>query len=212
MTSATRTRRRPEERRAQLIELGLELLATRSSLDDLPMDELAAAAGISKGLVFHYFGSKRDFQAAVAEAAADEFFAVTEPDPTLDLDVQLRQSMEAFVGYVSQNRDAYVNLVRGTGGGDDAMSSLFGRTRDRFVGRILERLGAADDPSAMLRLAVRGWVAMAEEVTVTWAGDPRPDEAAVLTLLSDSLAHLVLMAVSATPVVSDLDAVDHAAD
>lgn len=67
--------------------------------------------------------------------------------------------------------------------------------------------GASDDPSPMLRLAVRGWVAMAEEVSVTWAGDPRPDEAAVLTLLSDSLAHLVLVAVSGTAMVPDLSAI-----
>ena len=65
MPPATRTRLRPEDRRAQLIGIGLELLASRRSLDDLPVEELATAAGTSKALLFHYFGSKQGFQVAV---------------------------------------------------------------------------------------------------------------------------------------------------
>ncbi|CAN5634036.1 TetR/AcrR family transcriptional regulator [soil metagenome] len=204
MPPATRTRRTPEARRAQLIELGLELLAGRTSLDDLPMDELAAAAGISKGLVFHYFGSKRDFQLAVAEAAADEFFAVTEPDPALDLDAQLESSIEAFVTYVRDHRDVYVNLVRGASSGDAAMRALFDRSRGRFVDRILERLGQVQDPSPLLRLAVRGWVALAEELAVAWADDPGVDGTELRILLSDSLAHVVLVGLTGSAVTPGL--------
>ena len=196
MAEPVRSRRSPEVRRAQLIELGLELLATRTSLDDLSMDEVAAAAGISKGLVFHYFGSKRDYQLAVAEAATDQFFQVTDPDPTLDLDGQLQQSVEAFVAYVAEHRDIYVNLVRGTASGDGAMRRLFDASRQRFVARILERLGMVDQPSPLLRLAVRGWVALAEEVTVTWADDMAPDQDTLIRLLRDSLAQVVLLALT----------------
>ncbi|MCU1499990.1 MAG: TetR family transcriptional regulator [Acidimicrobiales bacterium] len=204
MSPATRTRRTPEDRRAQLIELGLELLAGQRTLDELPMDELAAAAGISKGLVFHYFGSKREFQTAVAEAAADEFFAATEPDATLDLDAQLDQSIEAFVSYVRDHRHAYVNLVRGAASGDAAGQALFDRTRERIVARILERLGQATDPNPLLRLAVRGWVALAEELTLTWADDPAADRAEVSILLRDSLAHLVHVGLARAPVMPPL--------
>ena len=199
MPPATRTRRSPEARRAQLLDLGLELLAGRASLDDLPMDELAAAAGISKGLVFHYFGSKREFQLAVAQAAADDFFAVTEPDPELDLDAQLEQSIDAFVAYVRDHRDVYVNLVRGASSGDAALRALFDRSRDRFVGRILERLGRGVEATPLLRLAVRGWVALAEELTVAWADEPEADGDAVRVLLRDSLAHVVLVGLTGEP-------------
>ena len=196
MATSTRSRLSPEARRAQLIEIGLELLASRTSLDDLSMDEVAAAANISKGLVFHYFGSKRDYQLAVAHAATDEFFRDPDPDPSSDLDGQLQQSVEAFVSHVAQNRDVYVNLVRGTASGDEAMRELFAATRDRFVGRILDRLGMIDDPSSLLLLAVRGWVALAEEITVTWADDMAPDQATLIRLLRDSLAQVVLLALT----------------
>ena len=55
---APRTRLTPDQRRTQLIELGVSLLATRS-LDELTIDVLAEEAGISRGLLYHYFGSRR---------------------------------------------------------------------------------------------------------------------------------------------------------
>lgn len=193
MTKATRTRRTPEERRAQLLDLGVQMLAERP-LAELSMEELAGAAGISKALVFHYFGSKAEFQVAVASAAADEFFAVTEPDPTLDLDGQLDQSMCAFVRYVSDHREGYLMLVRGVSGGDGALGGLFTHTRDRFVRRIVDKLGPVDVGAPLLHLAVRGWVAFAEEVTVGWADDPTTSEDELLVLLRDSLTQIVALA------------------
>src|SRR5437868_5737634 len=79
---ATRTRAArldPEERRGQLIELGLRMLSSDSP-DPVPVDEIAEAAGISRGLLFHYFPTKRDFYVAVAQEAARPLLEVTERD------------------------------------------------------------------------------------------------------------------------------------
>jgi len=71
-TSATtsargRTRLAPDQRRTQLLDLGVSLLATRS-LDELTIDVLAEEAGISRGLLYHYFGGKDELYVAVLEA------------------------------------------------------------------------------------------------------------------------------------------------
>src|SRR5436190_145491 len=94
----TRVRLDPEARRAQLVQLGLQMLADRT-LDQLPVDEIAAAAGISRGLLFHYFPTKRDFGVAVARAAAQRLIDETAPDPALDLLAQLRAGIDAYVRY-----------------------------------------------------------------------------------------------------------------
>ena len=192
MTPATpaRSRLSPEERRAQLIGIGLELLRHRP-LHEVSVDELAAEAGISKALVFHYFGSKAELLQAIATAAAEEFIEVTEPDPSLPLEEQLEQSMAAFVRYVADNQTGYVMLVRGPASTDDAMRALFEQTRTRVVDRIIAKLGPLDPQPAGFRLVVRGWVAFAEDVTTTWVDDPSVDEAALLVLLRDSLTRLV---------------------
>lgn len=193
MTAATppvRSRLSPDERRAQLLALGLEMLRDRA-LHELSVDELAASAGISKALVFHYFGSKPELLLAIASAAADEFIAVTEPDADLPLDDQLEQSMAAFVRYVADNQVGYAMLVRGPASTDEAMQELFERTRTRIVDRIIDKLGPLDPAPPGFRLVVRGWVAFAEEVTTTWVGDPSVGEDALLGLLRDSLTRLV---------------------
>ncbi|MQA26173.1 MAG: TetR family transcriptional regulator, partial [Micromonosporaceae bacterium] len=67
----TRGRRRmpADDRRRQLVGLGLQML-TEVPIQDLSVDKVAAAAGISRGLLFHYFPTKRDFYIAVVRAAA----------------------------------------------------------------------------------------------------------------------------------------------
>src|SRR3954462_8664545 len=80
--SGKRSRLSPEARRAQLIELGVEMLATRR-LDELSVELIAHTAGISRGLLFHYFPSKQESPLEVARAAAAEMIRRTEPDPDL---------------------------------------------------------------------------------------------------------------------------------
>src|SRR5581483_404686 len=77
-----RTRLDPAARRAQLIELGVQMLATRT-LDELSVEDIATQAGISRGLLFHYFASKQEFHVEVARAAAAALIARTAPDPAL---------------------------------------------------------------------------------------------------------------------------------
>ena len=69
-TATARTRLSKEERRSQLLDLGVRLLSTRS-LDELSIDLLAEEAGISRGLLYHYFGNKHDFHEAVVRRAQD---------------------------------------------------------------------------------------------------------------------------------------------
>ncbi len=191
-TPATRSRLSPDERRSQLIAIGLEMLADRA-LHELSVEEIATAAGTSKALVFHYFGSRPELLRAIAEAAADDFIDRTEPDPSLPLEDQLEQSMQAFVRYVADHRVGYVMLVRGPATGADEMLGLFEQTRGRVVDRIVSKLGPVDDVPSF-RLVVRGWVAFAEEVTISWVGDPILSEDELLDLLNHSLAQLVALA------------------
>src|SRR5947199_5495441 len=91
-----RTRLDPVARRAQLIELGVEMLATRT-LDELSVEDIATKAGISRGLLFHYFASKQEFHTAVAQAAAQALLDRTEPDTALPPLEALRGGLVAFI-------------------------------------------------------------------------------------------------------------------
>src|SRR5262245_55398569 len=168
------------------------MLSTRP-LDTVAIDEIAAEAGISRGLLFHYFPTKRDYHLAVARAAAQDLLRRTDPDPSLDALSQLRASVEAFVDYVSENRDPYTAFIRGAAGGDPEARAVGDATREAFTQRVLARIGA-DRPSARLRVAVRGWVAFTEEVTVDCMAGAALERDELVALIVEALVTLVTMA------------------
>jgi AcrR family transcriptional regulator len=196
------TRLSREERRAQLVAFGMEMIGA-SSFDEVSVDDVAAAAGISRSLLFHYFPSKRDFHVAVATASADEFLDATAPNTSLPTAPQLRDSLERYFDYVGARRRAYVSLVRGATGGGDAMREVFDRTRQVIVDRILAGFGTSDAPP-LLQLAVRGWVAFAEEVSVAWLAGHGTSRTEVIDLLErtlfDTVARAVQVSDSSSPV------------
>lgn len=174
MTVPTRSRLAPDERRSQLLDLGVRLLATRS-LDELSIDLLAEEAGTSRGLLYHYFGGKQAFREAVVRRAADELIAQTAPPPGGDPLVRLQTSLAAYVDYVLANFEGYVSLIRGSAGGGETLRAIHEEARNVLSERIF-----AEDPDGELvadtprnRLVVRGWSALTEELVTTWGADRR---------------------------------------
>lgn len=189
-----RTRLDPEQRRAQLIELGVELLATRR-LDELSVELIAQTAGISRGLLFHYFASKHEFHVEVARAAAAEMLRRTEPDTALSPVDALRGALTAFIDYVEENPDNYKSLVRGASSGDAELRAIFDETRSTMAQRVIDvvaAMGLAVSPRATL--AIHGWVAYVEECVVRWIDHGTVARDELLDMLTKSLPALALSA------------------
>ena len=192
-TSVSRVRMTPDHRREQLLELGVRLLSTRP-LEELSIETLAEEAGISRGLLYHYFGNKQDFHTAVVQRAADDLFARTAPTGEGTPLEQLAGSLARYVDYVTENYQGYVSLIRGAGGGHEGLRRIYEESRSALTERLFDapvaeeaaQFGLTDTPA--VRLLVRGWSSFVEEVVVDWVRDPRGisrDE--LLVLLSGSL-------------------------
>lgn len=186
-TGARRVRMSPDSRREQLLRLGVELLATRT-LDELSIDVLAEEAGISRGLLYHYFRNKHEFHRAVVRHAADDLIAVTAPDPRLEPLTRLTTGLEAYVDYVEANFEAYSSLVRGAASGDAALREIYEDARTALTGRIfesLDELGLVDSPA--VRLLTNGWAAMVEEVVLGWVAQRQLPKEELLSVLTVAL-------------------------
>ena len=176
--SSTRVRMSPDSRREQLIELGVRLFATRA-LEDLSIETLAEEAGISRGLLYHYFGNKQEFHTAVVRRAADNLFAVTAPTGEGGPLEQLEGSLARYVDYVAANYQGYLSLVRGAAGGHEGLRAIYEESRAALTERLFEgpvaeeaaAMGLVDTPA--VRLIVRGWAALTEEVVLDWVRDHR---------------------------------------
>ncbi len=156
-----------DERRAQLLELGLQLFSDHS-YDELGVDDIARAAGISKGLLYHYFPSKRDYYVEVVRRAASELLARTDGAPHAEVSVEaLRGALDAYLDFVDQHARSYVALVRGGIGSDPEVVQLLEATRRTLTERIVSRI-SADAPPPLLRLALRGWIGLVESASLDW--------------------------------------------
>jgi AcrR family transcriptional regulator len=158
-------------------------LLSSHSLDELSIEMLAEQAGVSRGLLYHYFDSLQDFQRAVCRRAADDLIRVTAPVREGEPLERLARSLDAYVEYVAGNFEGYVSLVRGAASGNDELRDIYEEARAALTDRIFDE---ADEPGTegvldvftledtpAVRLMVRGWSAMAEEVVVSWVRDPR---------------------------------------
>lgn len=197
MRSRTRARLSVDERSAQLLDLGRRLFNARP-YDAISIDEIATAAGISKGLLYHYFPSKRHFYVAVVRAGAEHVQRVTAVRPELAPAEQLRQSIDSFLSYVEKNAAAYGHLLRSGVGTDPEASAIVEGTRRSMVDQVLRSIGLADGRPAV-RLAIRGWVGFAEAVTLEWAERRDVPRREVLRMLAVAFESTLALAATADP-------------
>lgn len=162
-----RVRLTADDRRRQLIGVGLSKLVEKP-IQDLSIDEVAAEVGISRGLLFHYFPTKRDFYLACIAAAGRRILRNTAPAEGLDPAGQVRSMVARYVEQVDRRRDFYLSLVHGTGGGDVNVVEVYDGIRRETTTRVLDALSL---PEAA-RSVVHAWWAYVEDHVLGWSAQP----------------------------------------
>jgi len=154
-----------DERRAQLLERGAELF-TSHPYDELSMQEIAKAVGISKALLYHYFPSKQAFFEETLSTWAERLRERTEPDPDLSPVEQLTASLDGFLSLVEENSVAYRNLMQ-SATGVSAIRDLIEEVRRATAQRILDGI-YPDGAAPKARTAVSGWLWFMDGACLNW--------------------------------------------
>src|SRR4051794_29619147 len=167
MDEASRARMSTDERREQLLRAGVELLGRRGH-DEVSIEEIAEAAGVSKGLLYHYFPTKKDFVLAALARGQEDLAERLRPDPELDSELQLEVSLDAFLDYVEEHASAYAAIFRRGGGGDPDIAAALDTARGQQMETMLDGLAAWGDApisterTPALETAVQGWTFFVE--------------------------------------------------
>ncbi len=160
----------PEARRAQLLELGSELLLAEP-LENLTVLRLANQAGVSRALVFHYFPTVRDLHLACLEVTArqlvDTIVEVTMADRHGD---PLGRGLHAFVDYLNRQPMTFLSMA-GYSTTDAGFGGVFEAVRQQLIDLVIEVREL--DADANCRLLLRGWVAFIEAAIFEWLADPQ---------------------------------------
>jgi AcrR family transcriptional regulator len=155
------------DRRAELLTIGRQLFA-KHAYDELSIDDVAAAAGVAKGLLYYYFRSKRGFYLATIRAEADELLALAQPDPALPPAERLRRTLDAYLAFVDQASDRFRALHLAGLGSDPEVRAIRDRDRAEFLRLIAEGVAHQPEPSPTLRTALEGWLSFIEGVSLDW--------------------------------------------
>jgi AcrR family transcriptional regulator len=181
-----RTRLSTRERSEQLLAIGAELFATRP-YDAVSIDEVAEIAKVSRGLLYHYFATKREFFASVVRAEATTLLRVTEPNPALPVTEQLTSGLDAYLDYALRHRNGYLLLHRGAVAVDEKIREIVEDCLATQRQRILAVLHGVQQPSAATELAVRGWLAFVIAVCLEWLEEQTVSRTALRDLLATTL-------------------------
>lgn len=104
--------RRHDERREQLLDIAASLFA-KHGLEGTTTKDIAKAAGVSPGLLYHYYSSKEDLLLNVIKRFKNEANDALEGD-ILDLPVEegLLRILSSFNDKVDKDRDLLLTVIR----------------------------------------------------------------------------------------------------
>ncbi|MGH3648999.1 MAG: TetR/AcrR family transcriptional regulator [Micromonosporaceae bacterium] len=193
-----RTRLEHDERRAQILTAARGLFSERD-YQAVSSSQIAVAAGVSRGLLNHYFGTKRDLYLEVMrELMAVPPVPVPEYVEGSTAEDRISQSVDGWLELLQRNANTWLVAIEAAGSGrDPEVEALLDEARERAVTRIVEVAGlgplAREHPE--VRGVLRGFSGMAEATTQQWLRAGRLTrrqahvllETALLTLIRDVL-------------------------
>ncbi|MER5408371.1 TetR/AcrR family transcriptional regulator [Streptomyces sp. NPDC002769] len=167
MTTGVRRRMGVEERRQQLIGVALELFSRRSP-DEVSIDEIASAAGISRPLVYHYFPGKLSLYEAALQRAADDLASRFVEPREGPLGARLLRVMRRFFDFVDDHGPGFSALMRGGPAvGSSKTNALVDAVRQAAYVQILSHL-KVENPPVRLELVIRSWISLVESTALLW--------------------------------------------
>lgn len=185
MAARRRNRLQLDQRREQLLELGIRLFSDRS-YDEIPIGEIAKAAGISKGLLYHYFPSKRDFYVEAVRHAAEQMLDTIGNASLSGSGVDgLRRGLDAYITYVEEHAVAYGTLIK-SGAADPDVAQIVEDARKRFMLQITTGAGL-DQPPPLVLIALAGWIGFVEAASLEWLASRSIEREALRELMVAAL-------------------------
>jgi len=194
MTSVTPRQRLPvAERRTLIVEAAGRLFGERG-YEGTRIDEIAAAAGVTKPIVYRHFGSKRDIYLSLLDRHRDDLAGFVASMPTEgSTEERLRSVLETWLDYVEARSYAWKMLFRDAGGGPEIAArrrEVHARARAVLV-ELIRSLAAAPPKRRELEpLAELMSMGMAALV-LWWIEDAAVSRAAVLDALTTAWVRLL---------------------
>ena len=134
-TPSAKRLRLQRERRIERILTASQTLFSTQAYDEIAIEDLAAAASMSKGLLYHYFASKRDLYVATVAHVLTQMAHFT------DLSPNLHAGLSQMLSLFEQSPGLAKMVLRGGIGVDPEVEGLLAAYRQQQLQRLYQSLG-----------------------------------------------------------------------
>jgi AcrR family transcriptional regulator len=180
------------DRRERLLAAGVAAFSG-ASYEEVSTERVAEQAGVAQGLLFHYFGSKREFFLEVMRRIMAEQDAGFEANRHRDPARWLRREIELFLSGLIEHPPSRMTAGYAF---DAEMRALIDAEQEKTVRRLLQRMGV-EVPRPLLYAALRGWVSYALAAGREWLDVPavrrRQMVELLITVLNASLEEVAAL-------------------
>lgn len=190
--SSRGSRLEPDERRRQILDAARRLFSERH-YGAVSLEEIATEAGVARGLINHYFGTKRDlYVEVVREMVRVPPLPVPEYVAGASVRGRVSEAVGRWLEMTSRNRGTWLDSIRSQGLGDPEIAAVFEEAREDAAVRMIAILGLGPiEEVAPERLAMmRAYGGLAEAATVQWLDHGRLTREQVHELLVESATRM----------------------
>lgn len=165
------TRLEREQRRAQILAHARELFSERPYAA-VSTEEIAAAAGVARGLVNHYFGTKRElYLEVVSDLATPDLPVLPDQTDSEGLEPTLEAVIDLWLDEAETNRETWLAAIGAGGfGRDPEVELIMDRARESVAQWIMRAIGVGESTPGHSDLhgVVRAFTGLAEAASVEW--------------------------------------------
>ncbi|MFI7602362.1 TetR/AcrR family transcriptional regulator [Actinoplanes sp. NPDC049681] len=192
-TAQTRRRLEPDVRRGQILACAVRLFAERP-FAEVSTTDIARTAGVARGLINHYFGTKKDLYLEVIRSMLTIPEVAVERLPAGDLRTRVDASVAWFLDVVSRHSTSWLAAAAAGGMTHDAdVERVLAEAEDVAADSILVAVGLADvsEHREQLRGMTRAYVGLASATAKEWLRRDVLSREQVHLLLATTLMALV---------------------
>ena len=180
----------PEQRRRQILDAANALFAERA-YDEVSIEDIASAAGVTRGLVHHYFGGRKDVYIALLERLGTKREDQLRQPIGRSARARVADTVSRWLDWTEANQTIYLGTIAP---GEDIADPDVRRVVTDLVRRAVALLAAfhADiaEDSPRLRYALECWTGLNRAATRRWL-DGEATRQATHELLASTLEHVL---------------------
>lgn len=188
-----RRRWEPDVRRQQILGCAVRLFGQRSYAD-VSTTDVAREAGVARGLVNHYFGTKKGLYLEVVRVLVTIPEVAVERLPEGDLRTRAEAGVRWFLDVVARHSTSWLAAVSGAGvGRDPEVERVLAEAEGVAADRLLSAVGPAGvgERQEELRAMFRAYISLARATASEWLTRGVLTRGQVHILLVETLVTLV---------------------